>query len=59
MDAERDRIANQLQEAGLVQSIEWNDGFHSELEGHNGGGDAWHTDGRLAIVVLRSTAAAV
>lgn len=58
VDAERDRIANELQEAGLVQSIEWNDGFHAKLEGRNGGGDAWHTDGRLAIVVLRSSAVA-
>jgi hypothetical protein len=57
VDAERDRLANELQEAGLVQSIEWNDGFHSTLEGRNGGGDAWHTDGRLAIVELRGSAA--
>lgn len=57
VDAERDRIANQLQETGLMHSIEWNDGFHSKLEGYNGGGDAWHSDGRLAIVDLRSNAA--
>jgi hypothetical protein len=29
------------------------DGFHAELEGKNGGGDPWHTDGRLAIVAVR------
>jgi hypothetical protein len=23
------------------------DGFHAELEGKNGGGDPWHTYGRL------------
>jgi hypothetical protein len=40
-----------------VQSIEWNDNFHTTLEGRNGGGDPWHTDGRLAIVVLRDSAA--
>jgi hypothetical protein len=28
-------------------------GFHVELDGKNGGGDPWHTDGRLAIVTLR------
>lgn len=53
VDAERDRIANDLQKAGLVQSIEWDDDFHSQLEGRNGGGDRWRTDGRLAIVVMR------
>src|SRR5262245_3696242 len=55
VDSERDRIANDLQNATLVQSIEWENGFHSQLEGRNGGGDAWHTDGRLAIVALRGS----
>jgi len=57
VDAERDRIANELQKAGWVQSIEWDDGFHSRLEGRNGGGDRWRTDGRLAIVVLHAKTA--
>jgi hypothetical protein len=30
------------------------DGFHSELQGKNGGGDPWRTDGRLGVVVLKS-----
>jgi hypothetical protein len=54
VDAERDRLAKELQKAGVVRSIEWNNGFHSRLEGRNGGGDRWRTDGRLAIVVLHS-----
>jgi len=29
--------------------------FYAELEGKNGCGDPWHTDGRLAIVLLRSS----
>jgi hypothetical protein len=58
VDAERDRIANELQKAGLVQSTQWDNGFHAHLEGRNGGGDLWHTDGRLAIVVLRISGAA-
>jgi len=57
VDAERDHIANELQKAGLVAAIEWHDGFHSLLEGRNGGGDPWRTDGRLAIVVVRDAAA--
>ncbi|MGA8690476.1 MAG: LssY C-terminal domain-containing protein [Methyloceanibacter sp.] len=58
VDAERDHIASELQKVGLVQSIEWDNGFHSQLEGRNGGGDPWHTDGRLAILVLRGSATA-
>jgi hypothetical protein len=54
IDAERDRLVAELQQAGVVQSVQWKDGFHTELEGHNGGGDPWRTDGRLAIVSLRS-----
>ncbi len=52
VDAERDRLVAELQKAGIVQSVEWKDGFHERLEGNNGGGDPWHTDGRLAIVIL-------
>jgi uncharacterized glyoxalase superfamily protein PhnB len=53
VDAERDRLASELKQAGLTESVEWNDDFHTEREGKNGGGDPWHTDGRLAIVTLR------
>ncbi len=56
VDAERDHVTSELQNAGVVQSIEWQDGFHSQCEGRNGGGDPWRTDGRLAIVVLRDQA---
>jgi hypothetical protein len=52
VDAERDRIVSELQKAGWAQSVEWVDGFHKELEGRNGGGDRWRTDGRLAVVAL-------
>ena len=53
IDAERDRLVAELREAGVARSVEWKDGFHAEREGKNGGGDPWHTDGRLAIVTLR------
>jgi hypothetical protein len=56
VDAERDRIASELQKAGLVDTIDWDNDFHPRREGRNGGGDPWHTDGRLAIVVLRGSA---
>ena len=53
VDAERDRLVSELQDAGFAQSVAWDDDFHTELDGKNGGGDPWHTDGRLAIVTLR------
>lgn len=53
IDADRDRIATQLTNAGCATSIDWEDGFHTELAGRNGGGNPWHTDGRLAVVVLQ------
>jgi hypothetical protein len=55
VDAERDRLVSELRRAGAVQSVDWKDGFHTELDGKNGGGDPWHTDGRLAIVRLRGS----
>ena len=58
IDAERDRIASELTAAGCTAAVDWLDGFHSELSGRNGGGDPWHTDGRLAEVVLQPCAAA-
>ena len=53
VDAERNRIANELEKADWAQEVYWIDGFHHRLEGHNGGGDPWRTDGRLAVVVLK------
>lgn len=55
VDEERDRLAGELQQAGVAQSVEWLDSFHEAREGHNGGGDPWRTDGRLAIVSLRGS----
>jgi hypothetical protein len=54
VDAERDRIAGELRKAGWVTQVRWVDDFHKHREGTNGGGDAWRTDGRLAVVVLES-----
>ncbi len=52
VDAERDKILADLQHANKVGSVDWIDGFHKQLSGRNGGGDPWHTDGRLLIVTL-------
>jgi LssY C-terminus len=52
VDAERDRVATQLEDKNWVQEEYWEDHFHKDLEGRNGGGDPWHTDGKLAVLVL-------
>jgi hypothetical protein len=56
VDAERDRIAAGLASAGCARTTRWIDGFHRTLEGRNGGGDPWRTDGRLEVVDLRPCA---
>ena len=53
VDAERDRIVDELRTSGEVLEVYWVAHFHRELQGRNGGGDPWHTDGRLAVAVLR------
>ncbi len=52
VDTERDRLFQQLLAAGCLADMEMIDGFHPVLQGHNGGGDPWHTDGRLALGML-------
>jgi len=51
VDAERDLLVADLNNTIHAQ-IDWLDGFHTQLQGKNGGGDPWRTDGRLAIVIL-------
>jgi len=52
VDHDRDLLMNDLHNAGVLSSIYWIDGFHKELTGTNGGGDPWHTDGRLEVGVI-------
>jgi len=52
VDAERDLIMTELQPADRAQEAYYMDGFHQELQGENGGGDPWRTDGRLGVVLL-------
>lgn len=51
VDAERDRLAQELKAAGWAANVYYIDGFQ-QRQGKNGGGDPWRTDGRLAAVVL-------
>lgn len=52
VDAERALILEALAKDKHLVSTRWIDGFHKELQGRNGGGDPWRTDGRLAIATL-------
>ncbi len=52
VDAERDLIMTGLKHAGWAGNEYFIDGFHRDLEGRNGGGDLWRTDGRLGVVFL-------
>lgn len=49
IDDERDKLLDDLRRGGGV-TIAWIDDFQPEREGRNGGGDPFHTDGRLAVV---------
>lgn len=48
IDQERAKLLADLQAAGHI-TVNWIDGFQPELQGKNGGGDRFRTDGRLAV----------
>jgi hypothetical protein len=52
VDAERDLLLADLTQTRRVSDTRWIAGFHQILQGRNGGGDPWHTDGRLPVVTL-------
>jgi LssY C-terminus len=52
VDTERDKLMRDLAQAGWLNQAGWIDGFHSTLQGRNGGGDPYSTDGRLAISTI-------
>jgi len=47
VDAERDHLFENLQQTGELTEVSAVDDFHQVREGANGGGDNWHTDGKL------------
>lgn len=53
VDAERDRLMGELKQTGDLEGTQVIDGFHKILSGKNGGGDPWHTDGRLFVGTIR------
>lgn len=52
MDAERDHLFATLRHTDDLSEVYAVDGFHKVLKGRNGGGDPWHTDGRLFVGVI-------
>ncbi len=52
IDAERDNVMATLRTAGWLAQFYWIDGFQPKLTGKNGGGDPYHTDGRLGVGVI-------
>ncbi|MCI0366131.1 MAG: LssY C-terminal domain-containing protein [Phycisphaerales bacterium] len=52
VDAERDYLLQCLEQSGDLTEQFVVDGFHTKLEGRNGGGDPWHTDGSLYAGVI-------
>ncbi|MFM7109073.1 MAG: LssY C-terminal domain-containing protein [Planctomycetaceae bacterium] len=52
VDAERNKVVTDAHHAGGIGTFYWIDPFHPERLGLNGGGDPWHSDGRLAVGVI-------
>lgn len=52
VDAERDLLLTELTDAKRVVGVRWVDGYQTVPQGRNGGGDPWHTDGRLPEITL-------
>ncbi len=52
VDKERDHLFADLQKTGDLAERYAIDDFHKELEGRNGGGDRWHTDGKLFVGII-------
>lgn len=56
VDAERDRLFDELRATQSLTEFQVKENFHPVRTGKNGGGDAWYTDGQLFIgtVVLHA-----
>jgi hypothetical protein len=56
IDVERDYLFHDLEQTKDLSEVFNVDGFHKVLEGKNGGGDPWHTDGKLYAGVIAKDA---
>jgi hypothetical protein len=57
VDEERERLFVELKKTGELTSVQIIDDFHKVKSGRNGGGDPWHTDGRLFVGTISIKAA--
>ena len=57
VDAERDRLFDELKKTGDLADVQIIADFHQVKSGKNGGGDEWHTDGRLFVGTIALKAA--
>ncbi|MEZ6134068.1 MAG: LssY C-terminal domain-containing protein [Pirellulaceae bacterium] len=55
VDAERDYLAESLKRTDRLSSEVLEPAFHDQLQGFNGGGDPWTTDGALWIATMQAT----
>jgi hypothetical protein len=56
VDAERDYLFHDLEQTRDLSEVSIVDRFHKTLDGINGCGDRWHTDGKLYVGVIASNA---
>ena len=54
IDAERDKLFDDLRQTGDLSEVEIVRGFQKALEGRNGEGNPWHTDGNLYAGVIKA-----
>jgi LssY C-terminus len=52
IDKERDKLIDDVRRTGNLAMVYAIDGFQEKLIGKNGGGDPYHTDGRMVVGVL-------
>lgn len=55
VDTERDKLIADAQQTGGI-SVLWVPNFQPALVGRNGGGDPFHTDGKLAVLTVETVA---
>ena len=56
IDAEREHLFGDLTKTGELVDEHFVNDFHKVLNGSNGGGDEWYTDGRLRIGTVKVAA---
>ncbi|HCS53210.1 LssY C-terminal domain-containing protein [Rubinisphaera sp.] len=54
VDQERDHLIKSLQQTNDLREVYMEQAFHKVLEGKNGGGDPWHTDGDLGVGIIKN-----